>query len=115
MFSAIPIRPRVSIETTSMQIYRTVLASTDQLTLMSRAEAQLNDDSTLTVLPFQSRYLSRTDGVATRLDWQPTKIHRQFLDLLRTQALALKAHNRVKPSAAARTGGRRVRTTASLI
>ena len=98
-----------------MQIYRTVLASTDRLTLMSRAESQLNDDSTLTVLPFQSRNLSRMDGVATRLDWQPTRTHRQFLDLLRTQARALTALGRAKPGAAVRTGGRRVRTTASLM
>lgn len=55
-----------------MQIYRTVLASTDRLTLMSRAESQLNDDRVLAALPFGSPHLSRVDGVATRLDWQPT-------------------------------------------
>jgi DNA-binding transcriptional LysR family regulator len=110
MFSAMPARPRVSIETTSMQIYRAVLASTDRLTLMSHAESELNDDSTLTVLPFQSQYLSRMDGVATRLDWQPTRIHRQFLDLLRTQARTLTEPARAKPRATARTDGRRGRT-----
>lgn len=89
MFSAMTVRPRVSIETTSMQIYRAILASTDRLTLMSRAESQLNDDRTLAVLPFQSRHLSRVDGLAIRSDWQPTSIHRQFLDLLRQQARAL--------------------------
>jgi DNA-binding transcriptional LysR family regulator len=109
MFSALPVRPRVSIETTSMQIYRAILASTDRLTLMSRAESQLNDDSALTVLPFQSPHLRRMDGVATRLDWQPTRIHRQFLDLLRAQARALTASGRVRPSAPARTGSCRVR------
>lgn len=96
MFSALPTRPRVNIETTSMQIYRTILASTNRLTLMSRAESQLNDDRALAVLPFQSPHLSRVDGVATRLDWQPTRIHRQFLDLLRAQAGALTAFNRVR-------------------
>ena len=84
-------RPRVSIETTSMQIYRAVLASTDRLTLMSQVESRLNDDSALTVLPFASAHLRRFDGVATRLDWQPTPIHRQFLDLLRAHARRLTA------------------------
>jgi len=96
MFGESPRRPRVSLETTSMQIYRTVLASTDRLTLMSRAEAQLNDERALTVLPFQSPHLRRVDGVATRLDWQPTSIHRQFLDLLRAQARASAAIGRVR-------------------
>jgi LysR family transcriptional regulator, regulator for genes of the gallate degradation pathway len=101
MFSATPRRPRVSIETTSMQIYRSILASTDRLTLMSRAESQLNDERALAVLPFQSPHLSRVDGVATRLDWQPTSIHRQFLDLLRAQAHALTAFSRVRPGRSA--------------
>jgi LysR family transcriptional regulator, regulator for genes of the gallate degradation pathway len=110
MFSAMPRRPRVSIETTSMQIYRSILASSDRLTLMSRAESQLNDERALAVLPFQSPHLSRMDGVATRLDWQPTSIHRQFLDLLRAQARALTAFGRVRPKRngpASRTVGRR--------
>jgi LysR family transcriptional regulator of gallate degradation len=96
MFSAMPTQPRICIETTSVQIYRTVLTSTDQLTLMSRAEAQLNDDRALAVLPFQSPHLRRVDGVAMRLDWQPTIIHRLFLDLLRAQARALIPFGRVR-------------------
>jgi len=114
MFSAMPRRPRVSLETTSMQIYRTVLASTDRLTLMSRAESQLNDGRALTVLPFQSPHLSRVDGVATRLDWQPTSIHRQFLDLLRAQARAFTAIGCVRPrrsSAPSRAVARRTKST----
>jgi LysR family transcriptional regulator, regulator for genes of the gallate degradation pathway len=78
--------PKVSIETTSLQIYRTILAATDQLTLMSRCEAQLNDTAALAVLPFRSPHLRRFDGIATRIAWQPTKIHLQFIDLLRAEA-----------------------------
>jgi LysR family transcriptional regulator, regulator for genes of the gallate degradation pathway len=81
--------PKVSIETTSLQIYRTILAATDQLTLMSQFEARLNDPESLTVLPFSSRHLRRFDGIATRTDWRPTSIHLQFVDLLRAQASRL--------------------------
>jgi LysR family transcriptional regulator, regulator for genes of the gallate degradation pathway len=82
-------QPHVSIETTSLQIYRTILAATDQLTLMSQFEAELNDPSSLAVLPFSSRHLRRFDGIATRTDWRPTNIHLQFVDLLRAQASRL--------------------------
>jgi LysR family transcriptional regulator of gallate degradation len=82
-------QPNVSIETTSLQIYRTILAVTDQLTLMSRFEAQLNDPGSLAILPFCSRHLSRFDGIATRTDWRPTRIHLQFVELLRAQASRL--------------------------
>ena len=82
-------QPNVSIETTSLQIYRTILAATDQLTLMSQFEAELNDPSSLAVLPFSSRHLRRFDGIATRTDWRPTRIHLEFTDLLRAQASRL--------------------------
>lgn len=78
--------PKVSIETTSLQIYRTILAATDQLTLMSRFEAQLNDPNSLAVLPFRSPHLHRCDGIAMRVGWQPTAIHLQFIELLRSAA-----------------------------
>jgi LysR family transcriptional regulator, regulator for genes of the gallate degradation pathway len=79
--------PKISIETTSLQIYRIILAATDQLTLMSRFEAQFNDAAALAVLPFRSPHLRRFDGVATRVGWQPTRIHLHFLELLRAEAL----------------------------
>ena len=103
MFSTSKDRPRVSIEATTMSVYRAILASSDRLTLMSQPEAQLNDQSALTVLPYRSPCLSRADGVATRLDWQPTSIHRQFLDLLRAQALLQKVPSAIQPRKAAQS------------
>ena len=78
--------PMVSIETTSAAIYRSVLATTDRIALLSTLETQFGEPDGLTVLPFESPVLARTDGVASRADWQPTSLHRQFLDLLRGQA-----------------------------
>ena len=110
LFVGMAEQPRISIETTAMQIYRAILASTDRLTLMSRAESQLNDNGALTVLPFQSPHLSRVDGVATRIDWRPTSIHRQFLDLLRQQvrpSIASDRQGRVSLSQKRSTSGQR--------
>jgi len=78
--------PPVSIETTSLSIYRSVLAASDRLTLMSRLAAQSAESAALTVLPFRSPHLRRRDGVAYRIDWQPTDVHMRFLALLRAEA-----------------------------
>jgi hypothetical protein len=78
--------PRITIETTSMQIHRNILASTDRLALMSLVEARSNDSAAFAILPFRSHHLTRGDGVARRTDWRPTSIHLQFLELLRSHA-----------------------------
>jgi LysR family transcriptional regulator of gallate degradation len=76
--------PTVSIETTSLGIYKSILATTHMIALLSTVEAQLGE--ALTILPFDSPALARNDGVASRADWQPTLLHQQFLELLRKQA-----------------------------
>jgi hypothetical protein len=86
MFAGLPRPPGVSIETTSLSIYRSVLATSDRLTLMSRLAAQPSESAGLTVLPFRSPHLRRSDGVASRIDWHPTHVHLRFLQLLRTEA-----------------------------
>jgi LysR family transcriptional regulator, regulator for genes of the gallate degradation pathway len=87
IFARLPDPPRISVETTSFQIHRDLLATSDQLTLMSTLEAGLNDRANLAVLPFRSPTLHRADGVATRVGWQPTDIHHHFLKVLRAQVL----------------------------
>jgi LysR family transcriptional regulator, regulator for genes of the gallate degradation pathway len=91
LFTAAPVQPKISVETTSLQIHRDLVATTDRLTLMSSLEARLNDPDRLTVLPFRSSGLRRMDGLATRIDWQPTDIHRHFLKVLRRHARRLTA------------------------
>jgi LysR family transcriptional regulator, regulator for genes of the gallate degradation pathway len=70
--------PNVSIETTSPAIYNSVLATTDRIALLSTLEAQLVEPVALSVLPIESPVLARVDGVATRTDWQPTRLHQEF-------------------------------------
>jgi hypothetical protein len=84
--------PRVSIETTSTAVYRSILESSDRISLFSKLETEQAGDRRrpLVALSFKSAVLARTDGVATRADWQPTRIHRHFLDLLRQEARKIK-------------------------
>jgi len=86
LFSDTRCTPRTTIETTSLQLYRNLIASTDRLALMSLFESRLNDPSVFTTLPFQSSHLKRLDGVVRRTDWRPTRVHLQFLDMLRDHA-----------------------------
>jgi len=89
IFARLPALPKIGVETTSLQIYRDLLATTDRLTLMSTLEAQLNERAKLAVLPFRSPELRRVDGLATRVDWVPTHVHRHFLKVLRAHAQRL--------------------------
>lgn len=101
IFARLPAPPKISIETTYLQICRDLLASTDRLTLMSTLEAQLNERNKLAILPFQSPELRRADGLATRADWQPTPIHLHFLKILRNQTrrlIAERSAKRFKPT-----------------
>jgi hypothetical protein len=93
IFSAVRRAPRITIETTSMQIHRNILASTDRLALMSLMEARFNDSAAFAIIPFRSHYLTRADGVARRTDWRPTSIHLQFMDLLRCHAQRIAARD----------------------
>ena len=89
MFAGLPHPPTVSIETTSLSIYRSVLSTSDRLTLMSRLAARSDESAELAVLPFRSPHLRRSDGVASRIDWHPTNVHLRFLQLLRAEARRL--------------------------
>jgi DNA-binding transcriptional LysR family regulator len=89
MFADLPRQPRVAIETTSLAIYRSALAGSDRLALMSHLVAQSGENAALAVLPFHSPHLARADGIASRADWHPTKVHLRFIELLRAEAARL--------------------------
>ena len=107
--------PKISLETTSLQIYRTILTATDQLTLMSRFEAKLNDTGSLAQLPFRSPHLRRFDGIATRIGWQPTNIHLEFIGLLRAEARGAAAGTQPRPSSRSPTGKARRRAVGTRV
>jgi LysR family transcriptional regulator, regulator for genes of the gallate degradation pathway len=93
MFAGSGHSPTVTIETTSSGIYRSILATTSTIALLPTLEARLDED--LAILPFDSPALVRNDGVAVRANWQPTRLHQQFLQLLRREA----QHYRQAPAA----------------
>ena len=90
--------PTVGIETTSPAIYKSILATTDRIALLSTLETQFAEPEGLAMLPFDSPVLARVDGVASRADWQPTLLQQQFLDLLRRQAREYQEVSRASPA-----------------
>jgi LysR family transcriptional regulator of gallate degradation len=75
-------KPKVSIETTSLGIYRSVLATSDRLSLFSHREVDEDRIAGIEALPYDSSRLQRKDGIAIRKDWRPTRIHLEFLERL---------------------------------
>lgn len=75
-------KPKVSIETTSLGIYRSVLATSDRLSLFSHREVDDDRIAGIEALPYDSSRLQRKDGIAIRKDWKPTLIHLEFLERL---------------------------------
>jgi len=88
--------PTVSIQTTSAAIYRSVLSTTNRIALLSTLEALSAEP--FTMLPFDSPVLMRSDGFASRADWQPTRLHQQFMDLLRGHAQQYQSVTRKAPT-----------------
>jgi DNA-binding transcriptional LysR family regulator len=91
IFQAHRSRPKVSIETTSMGIYRAVLSTSDRLSLFSLRDVMEDNTAGFAPLPYRSPRLRRNDGIATRKDWKPTRIHLEFIERLAARAGRSKA------------------------
>jgi DNA-binding transcriptional LysR family regulator len=73
---------KVSVETTSMGVYRSMLSTSDRLSLVSHREVEKDPTARLATLHYDSPQLQRHDGIATRRDWQPTRLHVEFIERL---------------------------------
>jgi hypothetical protein len=64
-------------------------------------------------LPFRSPHLRRFDGIATRIGWQPTSIHLEFIALLRAEGAP--AGTQPRPSSRSPTGKARRRAAGTRV
>ena len=78
--------PRVSVETTSMGVYSTLLGTSDRLSLFSDRDVKEYRAAGIEALPYGSPQFRRDDGIAVRTGWRPTRIHLAFLERLRAIA-----------------------------
>src|SRR5579884_4173234 len=100
MFAALPALPRSAPKRHRSQFSAIFPATADAPTLMSTLEVRLKGAESLRVLPFRSRERRRADGIARRADWQPRRIHRHLLDVLRRQAEVQATGLQIEASAA---------------
>ena len=83
LFSSLPGRPRIVMETSSLGMMGAMLAESACLTVLSAS--QLREDPALRdviVLPVALTWPDRSVGVAYRLVWLPTCIQQHFLSIL---------------------------------
>lgn len=83
LFASEKVKPAARIETASRGLVRALIAMSDKLTLLARHEALLEEKlGVLRIVPAKVRLPRRTYGVATRANWQPTALQKQFLRIL---------------------------------
>jgi LysR family transcriptional regulator, regulator for genes of the gallate degradation pathway len=79
--------PSTMIETVSLTTQRAILMTSDRLSLLTVSEIQAeNEDKGLVALPYSLPQIVRPHGVTTRANWQPTKTHLEFLEILRAHS-----------------------------
>lgn len=79
-----------AIVTSSLILMRETLRKSDHLGALSRLQAMAEADSgAMEILPLEVPESRRPIGITTRSGWEPTAIQRQFIDMLREEAVAL--------------------------
>jgi DNA-binding transcriptional LysR family regulator len=74
--------PQASIATCALPVIRHLLARSDRLTLMTSYEL-MHEDDTLASVPFGPIDPAPAIGITMRANWLPTRLHLDFIDLLR--------------------------------
>jgi DNA-binding transcriptional LysR family regulator len=83
LFSSAKKKPTARVSTTSRGLIRSLLTTSDRLTLLTRHEALLEEKlGVLKIVPTKVRLPRRTYGVATRVNWRPTALQQTFLKML---------------------------------
>jgi DNA-binding transcriptional LysR family regulator len=74
--------PQTRIATCALQVIRQLLARSDRLTLMTSYELQHEDDQ-LRAVSFGPILPVPSLGITTRANWLPTRLHQDFIDIVR--------------------------------
>jgi len=83
LFASAKKRPTARVSTASRGLIRSLITTSDRLTLLTRHEALLEEKlGVLRIAPTRLRLPRRSYGVATRANWRPTALQQTFLDIL---------------------------------
>lgn len=89
--------PKASIATCSLPVIRHLLARSDRLTLVTSYELKHEDD-TLVPIDFGEIEPAPSIGITMRADWLPTRLHLDFIELLRRHMAEVGVHPLKKAS-----------------
>ncbi|WP_068111046.1 LysR family transcriptional regulator [Tropicimonas marinistellae] len=80
--------PKRLLEVSSHASLRSILSGSDRVALISRRQIRFEEEAgLLTVLPIELDEASRTIGIVTRSDWEPSQTQKLFIRELRKVAL----------------------------
>lgn len=83
LFASARKRPTASVSTASRGLIRSLITTSDRLTLLTRHEALLEEKlGVLRIAATRLRLPRRAYGIATRTNWRPTALQQTFLDIL---------------------------------
>jgi DNA-binding transcriptional LysR family regulator len=83
LFATARKRPTARVSTASRGLIRSLITTSDRLTLLTRHEALLEEKlGVLRIAPTKLRLPHRAYGVATRTNWRPTALQQSFLDIV---------------------------------
>ena len=90
LFARLPKRPGAVLETSSLAMMTSALATSDCLCLLSRSQALTHEfNADIAVLPVDVPWAKRLVGTTARIGWLPTRIQRRFLTLVRQECRAI--------------------------
>jgi len=83
LFASAKKRPTARVLTASRGLIRSLITTSDRLTLLTRHAALLEEKlGVLKIAPTRLRLPRRAYGVAMRANWRPTALQQNFLDIL---------------------------------
>ena len=86
--------PQAQIATCALTVLHHLLKRSDRLTLMTSYELEHGDDA-LRALPYKAIVPVPSLGIMMRRGWMPTKVHSDFVDIVRAQVVHPTTHLRV--------------------
>lgn len=87
LFAGSARKPTIRIETSSLNMQRALLSTSDRVTMLTRQEmSQEASIGSLVSLPIEPTVGRFHDGIAFRKDWRPTPVQSRFMELMRVRS-----------------------------
>lgn len=90
-------RPIPLIETTSHLSHRSLLLTSDRISLLARHDLDFESFGLLCMLPLEFSVPRPPDAITIRVNWQPPEVQKRFLDILHEITAVLREDSGLSP------------------